>query len=544
MTALFALCLCLAASVTAYAGEYITLPTFDVTLNGTLVENQYREYPLIVYNDITYFPMTYYDCRYLGLTTDWDNDTRALSIKKENITCLYRDYAGTRKNAKYGNAEICSFKIAVNGKAINNTKEKYPLLTFRDVTYFPLTWRFAVEEFGWEYSFDNDAGLVISSDNYQPKTVELPNISGSAAFDGEFYYYNGKVDDDSYIYMASHLGTDERIIHELPKTMLTRSASFISCLDGIYTKYSVGSGAISLTYKPYKIIPINGTVESKMPDKWVYNMHGAVSISVRNESISVVAETSNKQLPYTVKYTVGGKEKEASVPDDLIIGIMIDGEEYDYNRIPREELIKIHGDKIYFIAYECDKKNATSSIYAINTKNGKTEKLIRNAEGAFHVYNGRNNKSSSDSTMIIFGRDGDILRYSEETGKTLTVKENDGSDLVLEGASGEYMIYTVQKSLSGDKTVVDNYDHHAGGGSDDGTIFETKTGTYIYRMSGILAVVTSGESAEDSIRTVVAGVHKGENVDFRTSDVCGGIIAHNGYLTYRTDGRTATVKLG
>ena len=49
----------------------VTLPGFTVTLNGQVIDNSYRQYPLLVYKDITYFPMTYYDCRFLGVETDW-----------------------------------------------------------------------------------------------------------------------------------------------------------------------------------------------------------------------------------------------------------------------------------------------------------------------------------------------------------------------------------------------------------------------------------------------------------------------------------------
>ena len=46
------------------ANVQATLPSFPVTLNGTVIDNSYRQYPLLVYNNITYFPMTYYDCRF------------------------------------------------------------------------------------------------------------------------------------------------------------------------------------------------------------------------------------------------------------------------------------------------------------------------------------------------------------------------------------------------------------------------------------------------------------------------------------------------
>jgi hypothetical protein len=42
----------------------VTLPDFAVNLNGHTVENQFREYPLLDYHDITYFPMTWYDSRF------------------------------------------------------------------------------------------------------------------------------------------------------------------------------------------------------------------------------------------------------------------------------------------------------------------------------------------------------------------------------------------------------------------------------------------------------------------------------------------------
>ena len=49
----------------------VALPGFDVTLSWTTFSNDYSKYPFLVYSGITYFPMTYYDCRLLGLTTSW-----------------------------------------------------------------------------------------------------------------------------------------------------------------------------------------------------------------------------------------------------------------------------------------------------------------------------------------------------------------------------------------------------------------------------------------------------------------------------------------
>lgn len=50
----------------------VTLPTFPVVLNGVTIEQQHNQYPFLVYHNITYVPMTYYDAQLLGLTTAWD----------------------------------------------------------------------------------------------------------------------------------------------------------------------------------------------------------------------------------------------------------------------------------------------------------------------------------------------------------------------------------------------------------------------------------------------------------------------------------------
>ena len=177
----------------------VTLPSFDVTLNGTIIENENRRYPLLVYNNITYVPMTYYDCRFLGLETTW-NQQDGLGIIKSDLTGAYHEDTVAKKNSKRSTAQLVTGKVQVNGKVINNASEKYPLLLYRDVTYFPLTWRFAVDEFGWKYQFDNKNGLVITSNNIKTDSVTLKDGNTSAEGQTEFdftintdyLYYQGE----------------------------------------------------------------------------------------------------------------------------------------------------------------------------------------------------------------------------------------------------------------------------------------------------------------------------------------------------------------
>ncbi|MDR1206483.1 MAG: hypothetical protein LBL26_13560 [Peptococcaceae bacterium] len=147
----------------AYAASVqVTLPGFDVTLSGVPIDNTARQYPLIIYKDITYFPMTYNDCRFLGLESTYTPET-GLDIKKTGVAGNYIDQKTTGGNPQRATARTVAFSIRVNGKTIDNSKEEYPLLLYKDITYFPLTWRFAVDEFGWEYRFDSARGLTVNS---------------------------------------------------------------------------------------------------------------------------------------------------------------------------------------------------------------------------------------------------------------------------------------------------------------------------------------------------------------------------------------------
>ncbi len=86
------------------------LPSFSVTLNGQSTGNDYSKYPLLVYKDITYFPMTYYDCRLLGLKTDWTADTGLVIDKNEGYFYEYLREVNNSKNARKQTAKLADGK--------------------------------------------------------------------------------------------------------------------------------------------------------------------------------------------------------------------------------------------------------------------------------------------------------------------------------------------------------------------------------------------------------------------------------------------------
>ncbi|MBP1996260.1 DUF5050 domain-containing protein [Paenibacillus eucommiae] len=204
----FSLCVSMLAPAgqikAAAASVKVTLPNFEVKLNGHTVENQYREYPLLVYRGITYFPMTWNDTRMFGLETTW-SQAAGLNIKQSPVTSSYAPYKSGSRNKSTYSTKISTSAITVNGKVINNSKEPYPLLNFRDITYFPLTWGFAHDEFGWNYKWSTASGLSITSHNPQLQTAGLPAYAANndvVLFKGYYYFVETK-GSTNHIYRAS-----------------------------------------------------------------------------------------------------------------------------------------------------------------------------------------------------------------------------------------------------------------------------------------------------------------------------------------------------
>ncbi len=138
----------------------VSIPKFDITVNNQKIDNAYEKYPLIVYKDITYFPMTWNYANALGLQVSWDS-MKGFSISKATATAtdVIAD-KGERNTSTTGYvAKLPSFQIFVNNTKLDNAKEAFPLLTFRDITYFPMTWKFAAETFGLDASFDAIKGF-------------------------------------------------------------------------------------------------------------------------------------------------------------------------------------------------------------------------------------------------------------------------------------------------------------------------------------------------------------------------------------------------
>ncbi len=497
--------LLLCASVGAV--EQATIPDKNVHLNDELVDNTTREYPLLLYKDITYFPLTYYDCRYLGLVTEWSDSTKTLSVYKENITGAYRDYNSQRINEKNNAVEICPFNIFVNGKEIDNDKEEYPFIIFRGVTYFPLTWRFAVEEFGWSYNYDAEYGLVINSTNRPMQILDLPDMrknNPSAATDGGYYYYTGT---ENRIFRVQCYDFSQReVIHTLEYTYYpdTTPVDFSFADGNLYMSYRVGGATMGTSYR-YKINP-DGTIEKSNEGTRYTSGIGFNGYVIDGDGFTVERYNSGRTGTTAVYYKHDGAEERIEIKKDGIIF----GEYKDVSMNLNEngQILggsndgnvwfndpQVLGKAIYITGYEAD-GNKNSDLYRVDVTTGNVEKILEDV-AVFHTFYGWDNDKKAMSEMVLYEKQSDginmLYRYSYLSKMMYYVT---GFVPRMKLASGENNLVVVCDD--GKKSSLYCFDGY-GTGSLSTKVFESNKGFEFYADNG-LVIGTSYYS--DDIKSV------------------------------------------
>ena len=417
----------LSMASSAHAKEVATIPAFDVHFNGNKVESEQREYPLLVYKDITYFPMTYFDSRHLGLVTEWDGETNTLTISKENINSILTAYKSESKNSISNDVRICDFNIIVNGTEIDNSTEPYPLLTFRDVTYFPLTWRFAVDMFHWEYSFDSDSGLRINSANHKIKMLDLSSLEMNSYYDGftcdgEYYYHHNSANGNIYRTPVDDL-TKQEVIHHIESGVPVG----LSYTDGkVYLSYRSGGATMGtdITYCINKDKTLTETEKSSG-----YGKVGMVSY-YRAYGDGVKAELSFFTGTWEFCYYIGENKTDVKIPG---ISFGTPGRHSSSEVIPPQ----IVGDNIYVIGYKGEEE--LKILYSINVKSGEITEIASNVNN-FEAYD-----TFVDGIKTIYSAEGKLYQYLTET-KELFEIDNDSKPLVM-------MVPMIRKDIS---TTVSN----------------------------------------------------------------------------------------
>ncbi|MCZ8523808.1 MULTISPECIES: hypothetical protein [Paenibacillus] len=148
------------------------LAPFPIQVNGTQIDILRSKYPPLLYKNITYFPLTWEMAQALNWQVNW-NAVEGLKVAPGSVYYigeyqavklpLQQDLSASNRAGTAYRAQLPGFPVQIGEEVVNNAKETYPLLTFRDITYFPLTWHFANELLHLNLQWSAQEGLSIRS---------------------------------------------------------------------------------------------------------------------------------------------------------------------------------------------------------------------------------------------------------------------------------------------------------------------------------------------------------------------------------------------
>jgi len=148
------------ATVVKHDHEHGSLPAFNIAICNSEVQPSDMKYPVFVYNDITYLPMTWTLCTSLGLSSEFDINT-GLSITTGQVKSAEYIPTSDRNVSSSDGLDIKESNIVVRvDDQVLNQKDEYPMMSYNDVIYLPLTWDNAAA-LGLAYTYTAEDGLVI-----------------------------------------------------------------------------------------------------------------------------------------------------------------------------------------------------------------------------------------------------------------------------------------------------------------------------------------------------------------------------------------------
>lgn len=128
------------------------------------------EYPMVVYKNMTYIPLTYYNCILLGLEVQFDKNI--LSVEKRDSgkpTEYLRDQSSEKNTKNIINMEVSPFIVNIQDNNYND--EEYPALFYKNIVYLPLTWKVVYDYMKWDYFYgkkysDSITGIELYTDSF------------------------------------------------------------------------------------------------------------------------------------------------------------------------------------------------------------------------------------------------------------------------------------------------------------------------------------------------------------------------------------------
>lgn len=205
LTVFWACLLCMAVfSVKGYAAELIEvkIAEFPIYINyeefntETASNVLYDNYQMFLYNDITYFPLSYRNCSITGLKVYLEDNI--LLVEKEasaNAVELENEIRDTVFKKSFV-VKKAPFRVFLNGTEYKN--DNYPILFYKDIIYIPLTWQVVYDTFGWEISFDENEMILYTQSYYYISYGDSyfeqgENYTGYNVAHGKTYYCKGRL---------------------------------------------------------------------------------------------------------------------------------------------------------------------------------------------------------------------------------------------------------------------------------------------------------------------------------------------------------------
>lgn len=148
--------------VEAASSVRVNLPYFPVKINGQTLDQTHSQYPFLYYKDVTYLPLTWNNLQTLGLRYGWSEEEGlwVYSGWSSNLeTFPAQDLMESANSDSVYTAHLAQGSIRIGEASIDNSKEPYPFLMFRDVTYMPLTWHFIHDLLQMDIRWSEGEGL-------------------------------------------------------------------------------------------------------------------------------------------------------------------------------------------------------------------------------------------------------------------------------------------------------------------------------------------------------------------------------------------------
>ncbi|MFA5527030.1 MAG: transglycosylase SLT domain-containing protein [Peptostreptococcales bacterium] len=150
-----------------------------INVNGQKINSYHSLYSFVVHNDIVYLPATYGNGQIFGLDINWNEENSQLHIENTKVKQGNYKEPWMKHNLKQFDMTTYMYKVNINGKSYQSLE--YPILEYNRIAYIPLTYEIVNDYLHWDYCFDTDMGIYIST-NKEVSAEDLVDLK-----EKEFY---------------------------------------------------------------------------------------------------------------------------------------------------------------------------------------------------------------------------------------------------------------------------------------------------------------------------------------------------------------------